>query len=164
MTAPKTSSLAFAAFVVALVVAVLNVCTFAQAADPFIGTWNLNVSKSTFTPGPAPKSGSVTFTVAAPGFRAVIEGIGAKYEKTRWEYTGAYDGKDYPLKGNPDGDAISVRRVNANTVETAVKRAGKAVVTNTRTLSADGKTLTVITKGTNVQGQTVHNVQVFEKG
>lgn len=156
--------LARAAFVVALVVAVTNVSTFAQAADPFIGTWKLNVAKSTFTPGPAPKSGSVTFTAATGGFRAVIDGLGAKDEKTHWEYTGGYDGKDYPLKGNPDGELISVRRINANTVETTIKRAGKAAVTNTRTVSADGKTLTVVTKGTNGQGQTVHNVQVFEKG
>jgi hypothetical protein len=54
--------------------------------------------------------------------------------------------------------------VNTNTVETTIKRAGNAVVTNTRTVSADGKTLTVITKGTNAQGQTVNDVQVFERG
>jgi hypothetical protein len=155
--------LACAAFVVALVVTVTNVRSFAQA-DPFIGTWKLNMAQSKFTPGPAPKSGSVTFTAAAPGFRAVVEGVGAKDEKTRWEYTGNYDGKDYPLKGNPDGDMISVRRINANSVETTIKRAGKPAVTNMRTVSADGKTLTVVTKGINGQGQTVHNVQIFEKG
>ena len=156
--------LARAAFVVALVITVTDVRSFAQAADPFTGTWKLIAAKSTFTPGPAPKSGSVTFTTAAPGFRVVVEGVGPKDEKTRWEYTGGYDGKDYPLKGNPDGDFITVRRINATTVETTIKRAGKAAATNTRTVSADGKTLTVVTKGTNAQGQTVHNVQVFEKG
>lgn len=156
--------LARAAFVVALVLTVTNVRSFAQAADPFIGTWKMIVAKSTFNPGPAPKSGSVTFTTAPAGFRAVIEGVGPKDEKTRWEYTGNYGGNDLPLKGNPDGDSISVRRINATTVETTIKRAGKVAVTNTRTVSADGKTLTVVTKGTNAQGQTVHNVQIFEKG
>jgi hypothetical protein len=136
----------------------------AQAADPFIGTWKLNVASSKFSPGPAPKNGSVTFTAAGTGFRAVIQGAGAKDEKVMWEYTGSYDGKDVPLKGNPDGDTISVRRINANTVETTMKRAGKPTLTNTRTLSPDGKTMTVTTKGTNAQGQTVNNVQVFEKG
>lgn len=155
--------LASAVFVVALVLTGAIVPSFAQS-DPFIGTWKLNMAQSKFTPGPAPKSGSVTFTTAAPGFRAVVEGVGPKDEKSRWEYTGNYDGKDYPLKGNPDGDMISVRRINANTVETTIKRAGKPAVTNMRTVSADGKTLTVVTKGTNGQGQTVHNVQIFEKG
>ncbi len=157
-------SLACASLVVVLAVAVMSPGGSAQAADPFMGTWRLNVAKSTFSPGPAPKSGSVTFTAAGAGFTAAIGGVGMKDEKTQWGYTGNYDGKDYPLKGNPDGDMISVRRINANTVETTVKRAGKPTVINTRTVSADGKTMTVTTKGTNAQGQTVHNVQLFEKG
>jgi len=157
-------SLVCASFVAALVVAAVTLETSAQAADPFIGMWKLNAAQSKFTPGPAPKSATVTFTAAGTGFRAVIAGVSAKDEKTQWEYTGNYDGKDVPLKGNPDGDMISVRRINATTVETTIKRAGKPTVTNTRSLSADGKTMTVITKGTDAQGQTVHNVQVFEKG
>lgn len=148
--------------VVCLFVAVSGV--IAQAPDPFLGTWKLNTAKSTFTPGPAPQSGSVTFSAAATGFKGVIAGVNGKGEQTRWEYTGSYDGKDYPMTGNPDGDMISVKRVNANTVETTFKKAGKPTVTNTRTLSSDGKTMTVTTKGTNAQGQAVNNMQVFEKG
>lgn len=163
MIAPKRV-LAYATFVVALVLTMTNARMSAQAADPFTGAWKLDVVKSKFTPGPAPKSGAVTFTTAPTGFRAVIEGVGPKDEKVRWEYTGNYDGKDYPVKGNPDGDSISVKRINANTVETTLKKAGKPTVINTRTVSADGKTLTVVTKGTDAQGATVHNVQVFEKG
>lgn len=87
----RMRALACAAVVGFLSVTVMNGRAFAQAADPFIGTWKMNTAKSTFTPGPAPKSGSVTFTTAAPGFRAVIEGVGAKDEKARWEYTGGYD-------------------------------------------------------------------------
>lgn len=157
-------SVVCASFVAALVVAAMTLETSAQAADPFMGMWKLNLAKSTFSPGPAPKSGSVTFSAAGTGFKAVIQGAGAKDEKVQWEYTGNYDGKDVPLKGNPDGDTISVRRVNANTVETTIKRAGKPTVINIRSLSADGKVMTVITKGTNAQGQTVNHVQVFEKG
>ena len=163
MTAPMRV-LTCATFVVALVFTMTDARTSAQAADPFVGAWKLNVVKSKFTPGPAPKTGGVTFTAAPTGFTAVIEGVGAKDEKVRWEYTGNYDGKDYPVKGNPDGDSISVKRINTNTVETTLKRAGKPTVVNTRTVSADGKTLTVVTKGTDAQGATVHNVQVFEKG
>lgn len=157
-------SLVCASLVAVLVAVVMSLETSAQAADPFIGAWKLNLAKSTFSPGPAPKTGSVTFSAAGAGFRAVIQGTGAKDEKVQWEYTSNYDGKDVPLKGNPDGDTISVRRINANTVETTIKRAGKPTVTNTRTLSPDGKTMTVVSKGTNGQGQTVNNVQMFEKG
>lgn len=156
-------SLAYASLVITLVVVAMSRSASAQGADPFMGTWRMNVGKSTFSPGPAPKSGSVTFAAAGTGFKVVVSGVGMKDEKVQWEYTGNYDGKDYPLKGNPDGDMISVRRVNARTVETTIKRAGKPTVINTRTVSADGKMLTVTTKGTDGQGRAVHNVQVFEK-
>ena len=154
---------ACASFVASLLAVAMTVTLSAQGADPFMGMWKMNVTKSTFSPGPAPKSGSVTFTAAGTGFSAVIEGVGAKDEKVRWEYTGAYGGPDAPVKGNPDGDMVSVSRISANMVQTTLKKAGKTTVVNTRTVSADGKTMTVTTKGTNAQGQAVHNVQVFEK-
>jgi hypothetical protein len=40
-------------------------------------------------------------------------------------YTANYDGKDYPVTGNPDWDMVSLKRINANTVEFTRKRAGK---------------------------------------
>jgi hypothetical protein len=59
---------------------------------------------------------------------------------------------------------VVTKRVNATTIETAYTLKGKPTTTSTRVVSADGKTLTVTTVGTNAQGQKVNNVQVFEKG
>jgi histidinol dehydrogenase len=137
--------------------------TAAPQADPFAGTWTLNVAKSKYDPGPAPKSGSVTFSSKGDSVKAVIDGVTGTGEKAHWEYTAAFDGKDHPMTGNPDGDTIALKRASATSVETTVKLKGKTTVTNVRTLSADGKTLTVTTRGTNAQGQKVNNVQVFEK-
>ncbi|MCA1583949.1 MAG: hypothetical protein LC791_03955 [Acidobacteria bacterium] len=81
-----------------------------------------------------------------------------------WEYTANFDGKPYPVTGNPDGDMVVAKRVSANTIETSYTLKGKPTTVNTRVVSADGKTLTVTTTGTNAQGQKVNNVQVFEKG
>lgn len=136
----------------------------AQTADPGLGTWKLNVEKSKFSPGPAPKSLAVTFSTAGAGVKAVIDGVGPDGAKVHWEYTANFDGKPYPVAGNADGDMVIASRVNATTIETRYTLKGKPTTTNTRVVSADGKTLTVTTTGVNAQGQKVNNVQVFEKG
>jgi hypothetical protein len=136
----------------------------AQTADPIIGTWKLNVAKSKYDPGPAPKSATATFTVAGKGVKFVLEGVTGTGEKAQWSYTANEDGKDYPMTGNPDADTISLKRIDARTVETTNKKAGKVTTTNRRTVSADGKTLTVTTTGTSSTGVKINNVQVFEKG
>jgi hypothetical protein len=84
--------------------------------------------------------------------------------KAHWEYTGNYDGKDNPVTGNnPDADMVARSRINATTIQTVSKKAGKATTTSTHVISKDGKTRTITTKGTNGQGQTVSNVGVYEK-
>jgi hypothetical protein len=150
--------------VIALFVAGTVSSTLAQAKDPIIGKWNLNVAKSKFSPGPAPKGATIVFTASGTdGVKAVFDGVAATGDKVHWEYTATHDGKDYPMTGNPNGDAISLKRINANTVETTYKMGGKATVTNVRTVSADGKTLTVTSKGTDAKGQKVDDLFIFEK-
>jgi hypothetical protein len=136
----------------------------AQAPIPGLATWKLNVAKSKFSPGPAPKSLTVTFSAAGQGVRAVIDGVGPDGSKVHWEYTANFDGKPYPVTGNGDGDMVVMKRVDANTIETAYTLKGKPTVVNRRTVSADGKTMTVTSTGTNAQGQKVNNMQVFERG
>lgn len=148
--------------IVALAVVIAAPMLAAQA-DPFAGTWTLNVAKSKYDPGPAPKSGTVTFTSTGKTVKGVIDGVAGTGEKMHWEYSAALDGKDHPMTGSPDGDTISLKALGANSIETTYKLKGKVTVVNVRTVSADGKTLTVTTKGTNAQGQKVNNLQVFEK-
>lgn len=142
--------------------AVAATAAFAQSGE--LGTWRLNVAKSKFTPGPAPKSSSVTFSAAGQGVKAVIDTVGADGSKVHWEYTANFDGKAYPVTGNPDGDMVVARRINPTSIETSYTLKGKATTVNTRVVAADGKTLTVTSTGTNGQGQKINNVQVFEKG
>jgi hypothetical protein len=138
--------------------------TSAQAKDPVIGKWNMNIAKSKFSPGPAPKSAAIVFSASgADGVKAVFDGVADTGDKVHWEYTANHDGKDYPMTGNAEGDMISLKRVNANSVETTYKLKGKVTVVNVRTVSADGKTMTVTTKGTNAAGQKVDNLLIFEK-
>jgi len=73
------------------------------------------------------------------------------------------DSKDYPYAGNPDVDSISVKQVDSNTAKYILKKAGKAVETGSRTVSKDGKTLTLKAKGTTAKGEKYENVLVFDK-
>jgi hypothetical protein len=149
----------------ALVLGTTTGAPFAQTKDPVVGKWTMNIAKSKLSPGPPPKSAAIVFSGAsgADGIKAVFDGVTDTGEKVHWEYTANHDGKDYPMTGNPDGDTIVLKRLNANSVETTYKKGGKVTVTNVRTVSADGKTMTVTTKGTNAQGQAVNNTLVFEK-
>jgi hypothetical protein len=79
------------------------------------------------------------------------------------EWTVNYDGKDRPQTGHADADTLSLKRIDAFTAEFTQKRPGKVVMTGRRTLSRDGKVMTLTTKGTNARGRTVNNVEIFEK-
>ena len=155
---------AWSALIASALVTTLCIVAAAQTPDPGLGTWKLNAAKSKFTPGPSPKSLSVTFSAAGAGVKAVIDGVGPDGAKVHWEYTANFDGKPHPVTGNADGDMVIATRVNPTTVETRYTLKGKPTTTNTRVVSADGKTLTVTSTGVNAQGQKINNVQVFEKG
>jgi hypothetical protein len=149
--------------VVASVVALAGTA-FAQPSNPNIGTWKQNVAKSTYKSGTAIKSGTTTIEAAGAGVKYTIDSVGADGTVRHWEYTANYDGKDNPITGNSqNGDSAAVTRVDANTTRTVYKKGGKVTVTNTSVVSGDGKTRTNTSKGTNALGQTVDNLQVYDK-
>ena len=147
---------------IAGILVVLGGGAFAQSNSD-VGTWTLNVAKSKYSPGPAPKSATTKIETAGAGVKITVDQ--ALADGTRhWEYTANNDGKDVKVVGNnPDADTVARTRINATTVQTVSKKGGKVTTTNTSVVSSDGKTRTVTTKGTNAQGQMVNNVAVYEK-
>jgi hypothetical protein len=135
----------------------------AQVPKGLAGTWKLNVAKSTYSPGPAPKSMTLTYTPVGETLKIAVELVPATGATQKWEMTGAYDGKDHPVTGNPDADTIAMKRVNDTTGESTFKKGGKVMAVNARVLSADGKTLTITSKGTTGDGKPRHDVAVYEK-
>ena len=133
--------------------------------DPAHGVWTLNLEKSKYSPGPAPKSGTVTIEAAGPLARKVtVEGVGPDGTPVKWGYSGNIDGKHNKVTvANPDAETVTIKRLGRRVIETTFKRAGKATVVNKSTVSPDGKTLTVVTTGTSASGQTVSNTQVFDR-
>lgn len=142
---------------------ILMVTTGVRAQDKIAGTWKLNVAKSKFSPGPAPKSMTVTYTPAGDTMKIVVDMVPADGAAQHWEMSGKYDGSDGKITGNPNADTVSFKRIDANTAESTFKLKGKVTATNHRSLSADGKTLTIVSKGTTPDGKPRMDTQVFEK-
>jgi hypothetical protein len=155
--------LALVSIIVATALGIAASRASGQAADPAVGTWTLNVAKSTYKPGPAPKSLSVKIEAAGQGIKSTSDGVNADGSKTHSEYTANYDGKDYPLNGMADADTVSLKRMDANTTERTDKKAGKVVRTYTRKVAADGKTMTATIKGTDEKGRAIDNTVVLER-
>jgi len=150
-------------FVVGSLVFALGAGAQAQAPKAMMGTWKLNVAKSKFSPGPAPKSMTIVYSPAGEGIKVVADLTPAEGPAQHWEMSGSYDGKDNPVTGNPAADTISFKKVDDHKGESTFKKDGKVTATNSRVLSADGKTLTITSKGTTADGKPRHDVQVFER-
>ena len=147
------------------IVLVLTMVTVVMAADdPFVGTWKINVSKSTFNPGPPPESVVQTITAQDNGYKIVSNGVDADGKPTHRDFILAdLDGKDHSVSGNQNYDASMGRKVDANTIIGARKKDGKEVGNMRMVVSKDGKTLTVTMKGKNVKGEDINSTTVFNK-
>ena len=135
----------------------------AFAADTAVGTWKLNVAKSTFSPGPAPMSQTRTYAETAQGITLTIKTTAADGKESTATLTFKDDGKPYPVTGNPDFDMVSVTRVDANTVHSTQTKGSAPVGTGERTVSKDGKTLTFKQKGTHAGGGKYDDVSVYDR-
>jgi len=110
-----------------------------------------------------PKANQITIVAVENGLKVSGQGTDAAGNPTSINYTVTYDGKDKPVTGSPDYDSTAGKRINASTTEQTRKKEGRMVQTQTREVSADGKTMTITTKGKDVHGTTILNVAVFEK-
>jgi len=139
------------------------VCLMAQS-NPQIGTWKLNLAKSKYNPGPAPKSQTSVVVAAGDGIKNTTKTVAADGSNVGYGYTeSTLDGKDYPLTGSAPpsgGDTISVKRIDAYTFESTLKKGGSVVQTTKAVYSKDGKLRTLTTKGTK-SGET--NLLVYER-
>jgi hypothetical protein len=133
--------------------------------DPSIGTWKLNVAKSKFTPGPPIKADTRSYEVQDGWLIVTTETTQPSGEKTGVRFAAKFDGKEYPQIGRfaPTVALISYQPVDKRTLKYTVKdTAGKVTSTNTRTVSMDGKTMTIEQKSTDASGRPVLNVELFE--
>ncbi len=140
-------------------------CLFAAgcfAADANVGTWKLNEGKSKISAG-APKNTMVVYTAEGDKYKCVVDGVDGAGKPTHNEWTGKFDGKDYPLVGDATADARAIQKVDDYHYKLANKKGGKVTTSGTIELSADGKTRTVKTEGTGAKGAKVSATFVYDK-
>ena len=147
--------------VAAVVVAAFASPSFAQ--NP-LGVWKVNLAKSKYTTGPAPKSATITTTaVAGGGFKSVNEQVPPTGAPIKYEITYKFDGKDNKVVGNPNADTQSYTRVDDRHWTVVSKLKGKVTLTSKVELAADGKSRTTTQTGTDAQGKAVNNFIWYDK-
>ena len=144
-------------------VVLVAVLAFAWGVDNNVGTWKLNLEKSKYSPGPAPKSATLTIEAHDGGIKYTAHGENAQGSPVHIEFTAKYDGQDNPATGSPEYNSIALKRIDADTIESTTKKDGTVMVTMRTVISQDGKTRTVTFKGKNAAGQDVNHVIVYEK-
>lgn len=133
------------------------------AADPVVGTWKLNLAKSQFRPGPAPKEETRIYEAQGDGIKVTVRTIAADGHSTTVNIAANYDGKDYPVAGSSDYDAIALKKISAQGAEAELMHAGRVVATSTREISSDGTTMTITYKTSGNQDRPIDNKAVYDK-
>jgi hypothetical protein len=132
------------------------------ADDPMMGTWKLNEAKSKMAPG-APKNNTVVYAAAGDQIKVTVDGTDADGKSIHSEWTGKFDGKDYPVTGDATADMRSYKKEGQNTLEMTNKKDGKVTSTGTLVVSADGKTRTVTISFTDAKGAKMTSTAVYDK-
>ena len=136
--------------------------SMAFAEDANMGTWKLNEAKSKFTAG-ATKNSTVVYEAAGDDVKVTVDGTDKDGKALHSEWTGKFDGKDYPVTGDPNMNARSYKRIGASTLQLTGRKDGKVVSTGRISVSADGKTRTVKLTTTNSAGKKVKSTAVYDK-
>jgi hypothetical protein len=143
---------------------VLGATALAQSSNSEVGTWRLNLAKSKYSRDRAPKTITLKIESAGAGIKTIVDGVSGDGTVRHYEFTASYDGKDKPLIGNSaNGDMIALTRISATSTQAVTKHGGQVAVTMTWVVSSDAQSLTITSTGTNVFGQAVNSVAVYDK-
>jgi hypothetical protein len=145
-----------------LAFALLGLAATLVAADPFAGTWKINLDKSKYKTGSPPKEQTAMIAESGSDLDVTISGTAADGSAIMSHYTVPAQGGEGKIIQSPY-EAVSGKRIGPNEREVRYSKGGKVVLTTHNRLSADGKTVTVNVKGTNAQGQPMDAVVVYDK-
>jgi hypothetical protein len=151
----------------AITVSIVGATASAQSAkgqrvDVFVGTWKMNLAKSTYSPGPAPKSQITKIELAEGGLRVIDDTVPAQGDPVHSDRVAKLDGLPYPVPERGNGDTRVYRWIDDHTIEVINRRDGN-ITTGRNVISADGKTRTFGTTGKDARGQSVNNIVVYDR-
>src|SRR5262245_4820316 len=152
-------------FVVPLYLIAALATLAAGQTDPHVGTWDLDLAKSTFSPGPPPQRQTLWYKMEGRELTALLQGVdgaGRPISPDPGNLTIHFDRKDHPTP-RPGYDTSNWQRISPNKYVVHRKKAGKIVLTSTNVVSNDGRTLTITTTGIDEDGRAVNDVRVYNK-
>jgi hypothetical protein len=151
-----------------LALAVPSARSSAQSTDPLLGTWILNVAKSTYEGVPAPQGETRTFDAHGNGqIMYTRRSVNAQGNRSFGHFLVSVDGKDCPeySRGTAKPTAlVAFKKIDDYSYAVTAKHDGKLDVTGTLVVSKDGTTLTWSLKGPlNRAGQQTNRVMVHDR-
>ena len=148
-----------------LLMAVVGLARWLFEGDPTIGTWKLNAGKTreTASGGAISESSTVKIEAQGNGIKFRWDAVKPDGRAIHGEFAAKYDGKDYPVTGDPDSDTVALRKIDANTVEYLFKREGQVVSSECAVVSIDGKTITLTVKGIDSKGKPYEAVVLYDR-
>ena len=136
--------------------------TWCFGQDAMMGTWKLNQAKSKIGAG-SPRNNTVVIDVAGENVKIAMDGVDAAGKPTHNEWTGKFDGKEYPVTGDASSDTRSYKKIDDRTFEVSVKKGSRVTISGRVVVSADGKTRTAHVKGTSPSGEKFETTAVYDK-
>ena len=133
-----------------------------HAEDVNLGSWKLNEAKSKFSPG-APKTTTAVYEAAGDNIKVTLDGTGFDGQPVHTEWTGKFDGKDYPVTGDPHQSSRSYIEVNSHTTKIKVKSGDKVILSGRMVVAPDGKSRTVTASGASADGKKMNYTAVYDK-
>ena len=141
----------------------LTTAVVVLAANPHLGTWKLNESKSKFPAGAA-KNTTVTYTPAKGDMiKCTADGMDKDGKPIQWTWVRKFDGHPYEIKGSPSFDTLAYTPINDRSNKTTATKDGKVVMTGTITVAKDGKSREVTLTGTDAKEKKFTETTYYDK-
>jgi hypothetical protein len=139
----------------------LRAQTVSSEQDLLLGTWQLDLVKSRYTPGPPPRRETRTYVRDQDGVKGRIERRRDDGREEVIEYRADFD-HEYPVMGTEVYDTIRLKRIDARTAEAVLSHAGRVFGTARRVVSEDGRTMTITFRQED-RGLLESNIAVYRK-
>ncbi|HEV8397301.1 MAG TPA: hypothetical protein VGQ37_23620 [Vicinamibacterales bacterium] len=137
------------ALIISLAVATLTASgAAAQVPEAWLGSWTLNVARSTYSPGPAPyKRATYRIERFGAGFRVIYDMVHPRGGTTHLEWAGKMDGHDYALQGVDQAMTYAYTPAGDGACDVVVRIDGRVAARSRVTISPDGRTMITRTGG-----------------
>lgn len=132
--------------------------------NPFIATWELDPAQSQYELGEPPANGTYRIEANADGsYTFHMAWMTQDGKEMSGQFSGVPDGELHPYDNPAIADAISLTRVDENTLDSASFKGGEQIAHASRALSDDQQMMTVTQSGTAPDGSTFSNVAVYRR-